>query len=350
VPAGIASRRRLLLCPASSADDDPSCDYRLLAWSASRGTGIRGREVPVDPPTGVELSSISEGTLPAREPAGRALGWVARDIAGLKVGLALGAGNVRGFAHIGVLRVLQQAGLPIDFLTGSSIGAPVAGMLAAGDGPDAMLENLLGVGRATFRPRLPRHGLLSCHGVRDVMRRVWGETRIEDLQIPLGIVAVDIEARRQVVFHSGLLWLAALASIAIPGVYPPIRIGDKTLVDGAVLNPLPVDVSAAMGADRVVGVRLGDVGPTERVECVATSASPPSLSILQVLLRSIDAMQAAVNISPSTVPAVVIEPRFPRSAGFPVRDFGQGARFVAHGEAAAELALDRLRGLFPWLS
>jgi NTE family protein len=301
-------------------------------------------------PTEEERRSIAAGALPNRSPAGRALGWVARDIAGLKVGLALGSGSVRGFAHIGILRVLQRAGLPVDFLTGSSIGAPIAGMIAAGDDPETILENLSRVGKATFRPRVPRHAILSSNGVRDVMRSVWGERRIEDLQIPLGIVAVDIETRREVVFHSGVLWVAALASIAIPGVYPPVRIGEKTLVDGGVLNPVPIDVAAAMGADRVIGVRLGDLGQIDRVEAVATHAAAPTLSILQVLMRSVDAMQAAVNVSPSTVPSTIIEPDFPPSAGFPLRDFGQGARFVEHGEAAAELALDRLRGLFPWLA
>jgi NTE family protein len=182
------------------------------------------------------------------------------------------------------------------------------------------------------------------------MRNVWGDRRIEDLDIPLGVVAVDIESRRQVVFHSGPLWAAALASIAIPGVYPPVRIGARTLVDGAVLNPVPIDVVAAMGADRVIGVRLGDLGPTDRLEETASPPVSAGLSILQVLMRSIDAMQAAVNVAPAAVSSTVIEPKFPPSAGFPLRDFAQGAQYVDHGRIAAELALDGLREQFPWLA
>ena len=182
------------------------------------------------------------------------------------------------------------------------------------------------------------------------MRSDWGERRIENLDIPLSVVAVDIESRRQVVFQSGILWMAALASIAIPGVYPPVRVGNMTLVDGGVLNPVPIDVAAAMGADRVIGVRLSGPVPADRLEAVAGNALRSRRSILQVLLRSIDAMQAAVNLTPTTVPSAVIEPRIPATAGFPLRDFGQGAQYVEHGEAATELAMDRLRALCPWLS
>jgi NTE family protein len=350
--AAIGAARRIALVGTGTHGDDPACEYRVVGWCHApvpTRTGVLRGEVRVPHPSEDERPGITDGALPLSGRAGRVLGWVARDLAGLKVGLALGAGSVRGFAHIGVLRVLERAGLPVDYLAGSSIGAPVAGMLATGDSADAIEEKLRRVGTATFRPTLPRHSILSSAGVRDVMRGVWGERRIEDLDTPLGIVAVDIESRRQVVFRSGPLWAAALASIAIPGVYPPVRIASRTLVDGGVLNPVPIDVVGAMGADHVVGVRLGDLGPTDRLEDTASAPSAAGISILQVLMRSIDAMQAAVNIAPASVRSTVIEPSFPPSAGFALRDFAQGAQYVEHGRVAAERALDRLRLELPWL-
>ena len=159
LPSGAAvvpSSRRLLLTSVSTTVDDAGCDYRIVAWDRSARPGVRAGVVRVASPTRDERVSISAGALSGRGPAGRTLGWIARDIAGLKVGLALGSGSVRGFAHIGVLRALERTGVPVDFLAGSSIGAPVAGMLAAGDDPDVILDKLRRVGTATFRPTVPR--------------------------------------------------------------------------------------------------------------------------------------------------------------------------------------------------
>ncbi len=103
---------------------------------------------------------------------------------------------------------------------------------------------------------LPGRGLLSSTGIRNLLRKTAGEILIQDLPMPLAIVAADVENHREVVIRRGLLWQAVLASISIPGIYAAQRMGEYTLVDGGVVNPVPASVAAQMGADIVLAVRL----------------------------------------------------------------------------------------------
>jgi NTE family protein len=181
---------------------------------------------------------------------------MARDLTGLKVGIAMGGGGYRGYAHLGVLRVLERAGVPIDYLAGTSAGAMVGCLLALGHSPDAIADILDAGSASVFHPTLPRKSLLSDNAVQRFISRIIGDARFEDLRIPLAIVAADIASGREVVFTRGLLWPAVLASLSIPGVFPPRVIGMYTLVDGGVVNPVPSDVASAMGANVVLGINL----------------------------------------------------------------------------------------------
>jgi NTE family protein len=157
--------------------------------------------------------------------------------------VALGAGGARGLAHIGVLRALGEAGIPIDAVVGTSIGAVVGAIFAAGQ-----LENFERQARRIershllrlFDPVWPRAGLLSGDRAVEWLRGLVGEWRIEDLAIPFGAVTVDLVTGEEILIREGPVIDALRASISVPGIFVPFRSHDRILVDGAIRNPVPV--------------------------------------------------------------------------------------------------------------
>ncbi|MBV9279846.1 MAG: patatin-like phospholipase family protein, partial [Chloroflexi bacterium] len=173
--------------------------------------------------------------------------WLGRHLAGLKVGVALGGGGARGYAHLGVLAGLQRSAVPVDYLGGCSIGALVASGLAFGLSLDAMQRELDAAPPYLRKFTVSRASLLSERGLEYLFRdRLFGDSEIEDLPIPLAIVAVDVLQRHKVVMERGLMWKALRATTAIPGIYPPVWIGGHCLVDGGILDPVPADLARAL--------------------------------------------------------------------------------------------------------
>jgi NTE family protein len=293
--------------------------------------------------------ALRDGLLPPTTPAGRALGWLARDLCGLKVGLALGAGSVRGYAHYGVLRVLEHIGLHADYVTGTSIGAIVAAGYALGQTADEAARIMEETSARAFRLTVPRHSLLSNAGVAGNFRQVAGDARIEDLDIPLGLVATDLPTGREVVLRRGLLRIALLASMAIPGIYPPVRIGDCVLVDGGVVNPVPITVACGMGADVVLAVPLSgtESQPWPGVEAVEERGKLPSL--IHTITRSVEIMQGRIGIHSAAAATVLIQANFASIPSVGLQSFAAGRPYIAPGEAAAEAALPEIQALLPWL-
>jgi NTE family protein len=323
----------------------------IQAWNnAGRQHGAdAGGVLRVPEMTTADADALAGGWLPYTTPAGAALGWAARDLTKLKVGLALGAGSIRGYAHVGVLRVLERIGLPIDCLAGTSIGAAVASTYALGHGPDRLAEVLDDVGSSAFRLTLPRSSVLSMSGVRDGVQRIGGNARFEDLTRPLGVVAADIVTGREIVFTRGLLWPAVLASMAIPGIYPSQRIGEHVLVDGGVLNPVPSSVAASLGADMVIAVKLATRDDADPLELESGMIEGKSISVVQAIMRSIEMMQGKIVTNTANAATILIEPNFGESGGWGLRSFKQGRRLIDAGEASAEAALPRLEATLPWL-
>src|SRR5260370_30998269 len=206
--------------------------------------------------TAEDMTWLREGLLPTSTGAGQALGWAARDLARMKVGLAFGGGSEKGYAHIGVWRGLARRGLPVDFLAGTSIGSAVAALVALGYAPDEGATVLDTCGQNAFKLGLSTASVLSNTGLRASLQVVGQDKRIENLDTPLAVTTADITTGREIVFRRGLLWPAVLASMALPGVYPPQCIGPYTLVDGGVLHPVPSKSPADIVADTVIAVRL----------------------------------------------------------------------------------------------
>ncbi len=177
-----------------------------------------------------------------------------------KVGLALGGGAARGWAHLGVLRALKKKGIEVDYIAGTSIGSLVGAFMAAGH--VEQLEDLAlhldwkQMLYYFFEVSFPRGGLVDGRRIVESVRRHMKKTRFQDLDIPLSAVATDVMTGQEVALREGDLVESVRASIAIPGIFTPVRRGEALLVDGGLVNPLPVSVVRQMGADWVIAVDL----------------------------------------------------------------------------------------------
>ena len=295
-----------------------------------------------------DLEALRDGLLPNSTDAGRSIGRVARSLCGLSVGIALGAGSVRGFAHWGVLRAFDKIGLHADYIAGTSVGGSVATLYALGRSNEEGIDALVRTGPHLVRYGIPRKGLLSNRSLRRFLHNEVGDVRIEDLPTPLALVAADILTQQEVVFRTGVLWQAVMASLSIPGVYPALWIGEHLVVDGGVLNPVPVSIAAEMGAGVVLAVKLiGEAAPHTEVESVIAKGTPPSA--LSVIMRSIELMQGRIVSEAAAARTITIMPGFADLPSNKLKGFADGGRFVDIGEEAAELAMPRITAALPWL-
>jgi NTE family protein len=194
----------------------------------------------------------------------RGVASVARAILGSSLGLVLGAGGARGWAHIGVLEVLTRAGLSFDAVTGSSMGSIVGGLVASGVAPSALRGVMAEWPRRDRRERrFWRMHIGSEAAFRELLGGFFGDRTLTTLELPFVANAVDIERAEEIVISSGLLRDAARASMAFPGWLPPFVMNGRVLVDGATLNPVPSVACRALGAHFVLAVNaLGPFVPS----------------------------------------------------------------------------------------
>lgn len=215
-----------------------------------------------------------------------------------KIGLALGSGGARGFAHIGVLKVLEEHRVPIDFIAGTSMGSVVGALYA-----NRINVDLLGKLAAHMKKKnyvdlvVPKKGLIRGTLIQEMVRLLSHGKRIEDLTIPTAIVATDLLTGERVVFQEGPIDAAVRASISIPGIFEPAYMDGRVLVDGAVVDRLPIEVVRNMGADVVIAV---DVGPTELNRDVRT--------IFDVISQTLDIMERETGRHRNIVADVLIQP------------------------------------------
>lgn len=331
------------------ADESGRPGHTIRAW-VQGGTQDRpdGRGVLHVPSLGGEdEAALREGLLPGRTAAGRSLGWAARDLAGLKIGLALGGGAQKGYGHVGVYQVLRRIQLPIDYLAGTSIGAAVASLIALGYSPAQIADTLDRVGESLFRLRIPTKGILSQTGLRARLRAMAGNMGIEELPLPVALTATDFVSQQEVVFRSGPIWQAVLASTCLPAVFEPNRIGPRLLVDGGLIEPVPTHACAALGANVVIAVRLVSGHADSRDHGLAGQDEAPS--VLQAMTRTIDIMQNKISTDTAGAAQILIPVRFENRMGWGLRNFSRGRAFIELGRKAAEEALPRLSAALPWL-
>ena len=176
-----------------------------------------------------------------------------------KVGLALGSGSARGWSHIGVVYGLQEAGIKIDMVCGTSIGSIVGAALATGSLAklEAWARELVWTDILSFMDvTLPRSGLIEGDKVSRFFKANLSDPKIEDLLLPFAAVTTDVISGQEVWLRKGSLMDAIRASISMPGIFTPFKIGERWFVDGGLTNPVPVSLCRAMGADVVIAVNL----------------------------------------------------------------------------------------------
>jgi len=186
-----------------------------------------------------------------------------------KVGLALGSGGVRGLAHVGVIRALLRNGIPIDYISGSSIGAWVGAHFSLYQDIEKTAEFTVGKKKEKFISFLEptmSGGLIKGEKIETLLDGWFEGGSFSDLKIPLKIVATDLISGQKIIFTEGNLATAVRASMAVPGVFKPAILGNQALIDGGVSNPVPVDLVKELGAEVVIAVNLDFFAGLEGVD------------------------------------------------------------------------------------
>jgi NTE family protein len=246
-----------------------------------------------------------------------------------------------------MIEALTDHGVPVDFAAGCSIGAPIAAAVADGMGVPELKAALDRTFARALKFTIPYNSFLSTRSLRADFERIARGRTFAELRGPLALVAVDQITRSEVVLKEGSVATAMLASMAIPGIFPPVQVGDRSLVDGALLNPIPNTTVADLGADIVIGLRLSNSpGPvTASRKRSSPFKAPP---IVDTVLNAFEVMQAKIGADGVSRADVTISPEFRGPTG--LRDFSRGSEFVAFGADAVEAALPRLREVLPWVS
>jgi NTE family protein len=185
---------------------------------------------------------------------------------GLKIGLVLGGGSARGLAHVGVILALEAYNIPIDIIAGTSIGSVIGSLYASGATIKQLEEMALSIkmSKTLFMldSTFPHSGLISGDRIEKMLNRfALKDKTFDDLSISFAAVATDVESGAEVILNQGKVIDAVRASIAIPGIFTPVKYGDYYLVDGGVVDPVPVDVAQMMGADIIIAVSLAKINP-----------------------------------------------------------------------------------------
>jgi NTE family protein len=248
-----------------------------------------------------------------------------------KIGLALAGGFARGIAHIGVLRVFRDAGIPIDYVAGTSVGALIGTGFCAGTSLELMEETGKQTTFADFGRWTPSWlGLATNQRMEKYLTRLTNVTSFEELKIPLAISTTDINAGMTIYYSSGPIAPALRASCAYPGLFVPIQYDGRTLVDGFLTSPVPVEGALLLGADVVVAVFLESGG----IENPRTA--------VDIISRSFNIIQGHSEISWRQQADVVIEPDV---TSFAWDDFTKTPELVAAGEAAAKKVIPEILAL-----
>ncbi len=266
-----------------------------------------------------------------------------------KLGIALSGGGARGLAHIGVLKVLEKAGIKPDFIAGTSMGGVIAAAYAFGQTPAQMEEEALKLRKLSSvlgllaDPSLPWKGLVEGKKIRDYFHEHIGDATFDEARIPLALVAVDLKSGREVVMREGRVVDALRATISVPGIFTPYAYDDKILVDGGILNNLPADVVRKMGAEVVIAVDVScDLESFER-DNFPFSQMP---EVIAVLWRTVEVMEKELRDRKlrEAAPDVLISPPLTRDISV-FTGFNRVAEIIAAGEEAAEKALPRIEEL-----
>lgn len=256
-----------------------------------------------------------------------------------KIGLALGGGGAKGLAHVGVIKVLKYAGIPIDYIAGTSMGAIVGGWYAATEDIEFLEEFFLKLKTRDIFPlgeilRKKDGALFRGDSVLRLLEKNFGSRKIEDCKIPFAAVATDVKNGDEVVLNKGKLADALRASSALPAVFSPVEIGGLVLFDGGLANPVPADVVRKMGADYVIAVDVSSRWITSPEEAVSAKsifeAMSAALSVIEYQLAKSVLEEADIVLRPPVL-------------SFSWLDFGCAADIIRIGREEAKAHLKEIR-------
>ncbi|AOK48709.1 hypothetical protein WT60_07415 [Burkholderia sp. MSMB617WGS] len=275
--------------------------------------------------TGTKPTTSGAVTLPANPPQPREKP--------VRIGIALGGGAARGFAHVGVLKALEARGIPIELVAGTSAGSVVGALYASGMNALQINKLALAMDEASisdwatpFRSR----GLLQGVALQNFINKTLGNRPIEKMTKPLGIVATDLKSGQPILFQRGNTGLAVRASCSVPSVFEPVRIGDREYVDGGLVSPVPASFARRMGADFVIAVDI-----SARPDG-ATTGNP-----IEMLLQTFTIMgQTIKTYELDKYADVVIRPNLAAMGG---SDFNQRNAAILAGEEAVARIMPELQ-------
>lgn len=252
----------------------------------------------------------------------------------VRIGLALGGGAARGFAHIGVIKVLEAQGIFPDVIVGTSAGSVVGAMYAAGNNGYTLQKMALDMDEATISDwSLPffskSSGVLKGEALQNYVNRMVGQSSIEKLKKPFGAVATDLNTGMPILFQRGNTGLAVRASSSVPGVFQPVKINDRYYVDGGLVSPVPVRFARDMGADIVIAVNISSAP-----EGQAASSS------LEILMQTFTIMGQSINQFELKNADIVIKPDLPTMKG---NDFNGRNLAILAGERAANAVMSEIK-------
>lgn len=247
-----------------------------------------------------------------------------------RIGLALGGGAARGFAHIGVIQALESAGIRPDLVVGTSAGSLVAALFASGKNG----TELAGLAQSMDESALtdwafPGRGLIRGEALARYVREQTGGRTIEQMPLPLGVVACDLDSGQPILFQRGDTGAAVRASSAVPAVFQPVKIGNREYVDGGLVSPVPVRFARQMGAELVIAVDISSVPD-------GNATGDP----FKMLLQTFAIMGRSINQFELRDADVVIRPALNGVSG---ADFSARTRAIQAGRQAGNAALAALR-------
>lgn len=249
-----------------------------------------------------------------------------------KIALVLGAGASRGFAHIGVLKILESNKIPIHMIVGTSAGSFVGSIYAYGFNAFQLQKMSFSIERGDIVDlTIPDNGFVKGEKLEEYINTLLNNTPIEKLRIPFYAVATDIQNGQEVVFGRGNTGTAVRASCSIPGIFRPVKIGDRTYVDGGVVSPVAVDAAKRLGADYVIAVDI-----SSDIE----DRSPEST--IETILQSVSIMYSKLSSTQLSKADIVIKPKLGYIGS---SDFTKKHEAVLEGEKAAIEALPHINNL-----
>ena len=252
----------------------------------------------------------------------------------MKIGLALGGGAARGFAHIGVIKALEAQGIYADIVVGTSAGSLVGALYAAGNNGLALHKLALDMDESAISdwsvPLFAKSsGILKGEGLQNYVNKTVNNQPIEKLKIPFGAVAADLNTGVPILFRRGNTGIAVRASSAVPGVFQPVRIGDHSYVDGGLVSPVPVRYAREMGADFVIAVNISSQPDAQL-----------SASSIDVVMQTFSIMGQRLNFHELKEADIVLQPRL---GGMKGSDFNGRNLAILAGEQVTVEAINEIK-------